>query len=270
MCRFIAIRSRRPAEFANDLVASSQSLVCQSRCDQLQRQHADGWGIAAFHGKTIEWARGSGPAFDCPDYLRAANQVCSDTLFAHVRKASKGKPNLANTHPFVWNGWMFMHNGTLTAFEKLQPQLLSEIPSQCREFIHGQTDSECIFHWLMSRLSKAKIISGQACASVTRLRQEFAQAILELNDRNQSAKSPKQETAKLNLMLTNGRVLVGSRYDNSLWYHTRRNTPTGAIQSWLVASEPTTADEWIEIPNHAVFSLDAAWRWNCDAIVSIT
>ncbi len=66
---------------------------------------------------------------------------------------------------------MFMHNGTLTAFEKLQPQLLSEMPSQYREFIHGQTDSECIFHWLMSRLSKAKIISGQACASVTRLRQ---------------------------------------------------------------------------------------------------
>lgn len=270
MCRLIAIRSRQPAQFVDDLVAGSHSLLCQSRCDLLQRQHADGWGIAAFHGKTIEWARGCDAAFDCRKFKAAAEQVYSANLFAHVRKASKGQPNLANTHPFIWNGWMFMHNGTLTAFDKLQAELLREMPSRYRALVHGQTDSECIFYWLISRLTKAKIVSGQACKSVSRLRHEFAQAILELNDRNQAAKSPKQETAKLNLMLTNERVLVGSRYDNSLWYQTRRNPQSRQIESWLIASEPTTANDWLEIPNKTVFSLDAAWHWNCEAIVSLT
>ncbi len=50
-------------------------------------------------------------------------------------KSFKGQPNLANTHPFVWNGWMFMHNGTLTAFEKLQSKMLSEMPLQYRDLI---------------------------------------------------------------------------------------------------------------------------------------
>ncbi len=159
-----------------------------------------------------------------------------------------------------------MHNGTLTAFEKLQPQLLNEMPSQYRDLIRGQTDSECIFYWLMFRLYHAEIISGQACFSVPDLRHELAKATIELNDRNQAGKSSKQESAKLNFMLTNGSLLVGTRFDNSLWYQARRETPRGKVQSWLIASEPTIADEWIEIPNRSVFSLNIAWRWHCDSL----
>ncbi len=267
MCRLIAIRSRHAAQFTAELIGAGNSLFCQSRCDAMQRSHPHGWGIAAFHRQQIEWARGVLPATECPDFAKAASQVCSETIFAHVRKASRGSINLQNTHPFVDRGWMFMHNGTLTAFNDLQPQLLAEIPSHDRERIMGQTDSECMFHWLLAKLRRDKIIQGHKCLSLSRLRTTLAAATRALHERNQAARSGASGgPAKLNFLLSNGEVLLGTRFDNSLWYHVQRHPSSNAAQVCLVASEPTDDRDWIEVPNHSVFSLSARWRWELDPL----
>ena len=74
-------------------------------------------------------------------------QIKSESVIAHIRKATQGEVNLANTHPFVrelWGEyWVFAHNGNLRHF---QPEV--------GEFYRpvGNTDSERAFCFILEQL----------------------------------------------------------------------------------------------------------------------
>jgi predicted glutamine amidotransferase len=69
---------------------------------------------------------------------------------AHVRKRTRGRASLENTHPFkrvLWGRhWVFAHNGTLPRVKK--HKLHSEQPV-------GETDSEHAFCWMLERIRAA-------------------------------------------------------------------------------------------------------------------
>lgn len=74
--------------------------------------HMDGWGVVGWSdGKISYCERGIDPiekhSFEIKNILQSA------TIVGHLRKATKGGILLENTQPFVMNGWVFVHNGTL-------------------------------------------------------------------------------------------------------------------------------------------------------------
>ena len=80
--------------------------------------HADGWGLALYEGKYARSFLEPTPACESAmaDFIRD-NPIKTLLAVAHVRKKTRGRRRLENTHPFkrtLWGRhWVFAHNGTL-------------------------------------------------------------------------------------------------------------------------------------------------------------
>jgi glutamine amidotransferase len=183
-------------------------------------------------------------------------------VLAHVRNGSVGSRALANTHPFVFGRWLFAHNGTVTAFERVGPALAEETHPRFRSARHGSTDSEAVFYWLLSRMTEAGLETGRPCADLLSLTAFVGRAVVELAGRCEGAGA--EEPASLNLLLTDGAVLVASRWGRSLYWQADRFGRHNAV----IASEPTDASDWHEVPDHSVLSVDGDGRVNCSSLES--
>ncbi|WP_109808748.1 class II glutamine amidotransferase [Sphingosinithalassobacter portus] len=119
-----------------------------------KHRNRDGWGILFAQDRDAYLFREPDPAATSElSRMVVRNEHPCKHLIAHVRRASRGKPALANTHPFdrVVNGrrHAFAHNGVLPGIEDRE---------DARAFIAqriGDTDSELAFLMLLARLSRA-------------------------------------------------------------------------------------------------------------------
>ncbi len=79
-----------------------------------------------------------------------AKYIKSHLIIAHIRKASRGKVTLRNTHPFqrelFGKSWVFAHNGTVFERPELRNFTLSHY------FPIGTTDSELAFCYILNKL----------------------------------------------------------------------------------------------------------------------
>ena len=112
--------------------------------------HADGFGIAFFEDKACRLFVDNQSAVESPiaDLIRNY-PIKSRNVIAHIRKATQGKINLENSHPFsreLWGRqWIFAHNGDLHNFF---PELSGRFTPV------GNTDSERAFCYLLDQLVK--------------------------------------------------------------------------------------------------------------------
>src|SRR5215475_15633302 len=113
--------------------------------------HAHGWGLALYDGNVAQVFREPAPA--CTSALAGfVRQHPIKTLLAiaHVRKKTRGKVSLANTHPFVRELWgksfVFAHNGTVKNARRHRLGRFRPI---------GETDSEHAFCALLAGLDDA-------------------------------------------------------------------------------------------------------------------
>ena len=136
MCRLFGLtagQARVKATFW--LLDAPDSLQAQSH------RNVDGAGLG-FFGPAGEPVldKQPEPAFNDPEFIRAARQAESSSFVAHVRWATAGGRTVQNTHPFVMDGRVMAHNG---GFGELA-QLDSELGSYAR-LVLGDTDSERYF-----------------------------------------------------------------------------------------------------------------------------
>jgi predicted glutamine amidotransferase len=262
MCRLYAKVATHVSSAADDLIHARNSLLCQSQCDSLKRVHGDGWGVASYRNGEVSLIRKVDSAFKDESYKEAIEAIQSKCIVGHVRLASKGKVSVANCHPFVFGQWTFAHNGTLTALDKLRDSLQDEIPKKLQKQIQGETDSELIFYWLLSRLIDGDAIDGGRCKSLKRMQRLLGDSIATLNRRNSEALrgTDKSKPAKLTVLLTNGRVLAGTALGNPLhWTLLKDKTKSKSLrQSLAIASEPIGGLDWNEVPDGSSFSISTS------------
>ncbi len=216
MCRHYAFRANEPTKVECTLVRAQNALLAQSRRDRRGKAHPDGWGVAVYHDEHPEIVRRAKAAYEDLHFNATAARLYSKTVVAHVRKATIGGPSLANTHPFVHGPWCFTHNGTVRGFVNLREQLLHETAPRLHQERLGTTDSEQVFLWLLSRMEEAGISAEERCTNVPRLVEVFAAGILEIDRRCRQAGAT--ERAELNLVLTDGNVLLVSRWHHTLFW----------------------------------------------------
>lgn len=143
MCELFAMTAERPAivEYLLDRFAAEGGERHRNR---------DGWGIVFTEDRDAHVYREAEPASDSAlARMVLQREIPTRHLIAHVRRASRGHPSLANTHPFtrVLNGMPhhFAHNGTLVGIEDQAPELGKERV--------GDTDSELAFLILLRDLN---------------------------------------------------------------------------------------------------------------------
>ena len=278
MCRLYGFRANEPTKVECTLVHAQNALLVQSRSDLRGVSHTDGWGIACYSGAQPQVERRDAAAYDDVHFSETAERIYAHTVIAHVRRATVGGPSTLNTHPFRYRHWAFAHNGTVTAFEKIRAEMEQETSSALQRHRQGTTDSEQIFYWLLTRLEAAGIDPHRRGSELGVIGAVLADSVQRLASWCDEAGT--EEPAKLNLLLTDGKLLVASRWNNTLHRVERIGVHDCEIcgiphvhhqqgqryRAVVVASEPISDEPWQAIPQGHLVSVDAESRLNTFAI----
>jgi predicted glutamine amidotransferase len=263
MCRLYGFLATQPTRLECSLVAAQNALQTQSDRDSRGIRNADGWGIAHWVGDDREVIKSTMPAFADDQFAEVASDIWSEAAIAHVRAATIGRVSNENTHPFTFGTWALAHNGTIPAFEHVATRL--DIGPYGPP--DGETDSELAFLWMLNRMGAYGLDPGEQALSLEPVVDLLAESVLELVDL--SMRSGALEQPKLNFIISDGRHIAASRWGNSLYWTFRRGVRDCAVcgtshcpgaddeyRSVVVASEPITDEEWIEVPEASVLGVE--------------
>jgi glutamine amidotransferase len=205
------------------------------------------------------------PAWSNRNLRNLAPKIRTDCFIAHVRAASVGEVSESNCHPFQYKNILMMHNGGVEEFSKIKRKLREPLTDELYNWIKGQTDSEHIFAYLLNDLFKNhKTLSPEAVVDA------FEHIFRDL--KKMMADNGIKEPAYLNMVVTNGLFVVGTRYctdpkeEPLTLYHsegsryvvedgvTHMMAPEDDDHAVLVVSEKLSDDkDWTLIPpNHFV------------------
>jgi predicted glutamine amidotransferase len=263
MCRLLGIVSSEPTDFKIVLREAPRSMAA------LSRQHPDGWGMAVFDDNDARgWCveKGLACASDDARFHELAVGSCGEVLVAHIRQKTVGETSLLNTHPFERGRWVFAHNGTIKDIAWLRARSSPERLSDVR----GDTDSEVLFAWLLTRLDEAGI-AGLAASDTT--------------DRviGTAARTAREHPGlgACNFLLSDGTSTYAHRFGRSMYLlelgpadaiRMRRKARDGTIletpwstqrRAVFVASEQMTNEPWQQIDEGVLLRVDRepAPRW---------
>jgi predicted glutamine amidotransferase len=254
VCRYYGLRANMPTRVDWHLVRAPNSLLVQSRRDLSGFEHADGWGIAAYHGEALHVQRRASAAHDGHLFCEAAERVEATTVLAHVRRATVGRIGLANTHPFVHGPFALVHNGTVPYFADIRPRVLDAMTPDHRAAIQGGTDSEHLLHLILSTHAQ---LGGALLASLEAALRRVIALCREIGQ---------EPHLGLNVLLTDGTRMVGSRWRRTLHFLEQDGcapclgerpvrATDDAYRALIIASEPTSGCAWREIPERSVFEV---------------
>jgi predicted glutamine amidotransferase len=245
MCRLFGFRSVIPSQVHASLLAAENALGAQSNA------HPDGWGVAYYVDGSPHVTKSPTHALGDQLFHRLSGLVSSETVLAHVRKATQGDKGLLNCHPFQFGRWVFAHNGDIPGFAQgLMARLREEIAPRLRRFVLGDTDSETIFFIFLTVLERYSPLSqrpelGDVVAAV--------QATLERVRGICEPQTTKGPPILLTFIVTDGDVMVATHGGKELSFstHKRRCPDRGTCPSLAPACENPSLDGRV---NHLIVS----------------
>ena len=80
---------------------------------QQSERNPDGWGVAYYIGGAPHVVKSVSTAVSDEMFRRVSGVVTSETVLAHVRKATQGQLTVFDTHPFQYGSWVMVHNGNI-------------------------------------------------------------------------------------------------------------------------------------------------------------
>lgn len=221
MCRLFGFRSIFENKVHSSLIHAENALVTQSV------KHKDGWGVAYYLDDVPHLIKSSQQAFEDHIFEKVSGVVTSKSVIAHIRFATAGTSSILNSHPFQYGKWIFAHNGNIKNLDKYKSKLLSLILPDQQKYILGNTDSEIIFHILLSDLKKNSLFSKvQDTKAIINSIQgslvKICSIIGELTDRDDAAPTDNY----LTFILSNGPLFFAIQGGQPLYYSThKRNCP---------------------------------------------
>jgi glutamine amidotransferase len=230
VCRHIA-HLGPPRPLADLVIDRPHSLLRQSwaPCDMRRGGtiNADGFGVGWYPAAGAEPLR---YRRDVPMWTDAnldgiVRSVVSGAVLAAVRSATVGMPVIETASaPFRWERWLFSHNGVVAGWPGSLAGAAAALPVTDLLTLDAPTDSALLFAMVRHRI-RAGVPPQDAVADV----------VTEV-----AALAP---DSRLNLLLTDGDVIIGTA-----WYHSLSvRTGDGEV---TVASEPWDDDEaWRPVPD---------------------
>ena len=168
---------------------------------------ADAWGIGFYQGGEVLHKKRPHRGGDRVEWTDIAGNVSTDAAIIHLRSATVGDYRAENTHPFRMRQWLFAHVGTVSGFDGIRAALLDPMPDFLRRNVRGTTDSEAVFHSLLSFLDDAGKLDDQDADPKTLL--AAARSTISLVERlGQEIGAP---ASTLSFVLTNGRQMLAVR-----------------------------------------------------------
>lgn len=151
MCRWLAYAGE-PVQPARLVLETEHSLVAQARSSPLGSEtvNGDGFGLGWYRSRgpaeRPALFRSIEPAWYDENLLEISSAIESPLFFAHVRAAAGPPIQQSNCHPFRFENWLFMHNGSISSFTLIRRDLMLSIDAELFPRVEGTTDSEVIFY----------------------------------------------------------------------------------------------------------------------------
>lgn len=268
MCRLFGFRSVIASQVHSSLMEADNALGTQSNA------HPDGWGVAYYVDGCPQVTRSPSHALGDQLFHRLSGVVASQTVLAHVRKATVGEKTVLNCHPFQYGRWVFAHNGDLPDFEQKRDALRALVSDRLRRFILGDTDSETVFFLFLTELEKLSPLSQPG---------SIREVILALKRSTQLVRQLCSGTAErplyLTLVVTDGNVLAGIQGGKELYVSTYKHrckerdtcaslsaeceaeTRTGFVNHFILSSEPLQGQNvWTPLEPGSIAAIDGSMR----------
>src|SRR5690554_1518871 len=96
MCRLFGFRSVINSQVHSSLLDAENSLSAQSV------KHPDRWGLAYYLDDAPHLVKSSDTALNNSLFKKVSGIVSSQTVMAHIRKATQGEHSMLNSHPFQY------------------------------------------------------------------------------------------------------------------------------------------------------------------------
>jgi glutamine amidotransferase len=267
MCRLFGFRSVIQSQVHRSLVRADNAL------GQLSEEHRDGWGVAYYVDGAPHVTRSPTQAIDDQIFHRVSGIVASETVIAHVRRATVGELNVLNCHPFQYGRWTFAHNGEVRRFAEAKSKLVAEVAPRLRRFILGDTDSEVVFFLFLTHLARNGPLSNRF--SIDEVVQALRETIAHV--RAVADGSAEDEKALLTVLVTDGDTMAGVQGGKELFWSTYKRrcgdrdtcpslsaeceapTETGFVNHLIFSSEPIEGENiWTPLERDEVVGVD--WR----------
>lgn len=269
MCRYIAYLGA-PILLDDVLFKPKNSLIKQSiqAKESEEPLNGDGFGVGWYTQEldsTPAIFTSIQPAWNDQNLMHLASKIRASSFFAHVRAASSGGVSQFNCHPFVFDHYLFMHNGGVGNFTQIKRHLRARLTDETYHWIQGQTDSEHFFALFMDIMQKhhAKTtpddmiaVFKETMAIITQLQLQYAEEVC---------------PSYMNIALCDGKNTMSVRYvsdasatPTSLYYSQGKHeflketgfchiNTTKSAKSTLISSERLDSHkaDWQSVPpNH--------------------
>jgi glutamine amidotransferase len=285
MCRFVAFLGKEFITLDDILLHPKNSLVRQSidaREEGRYGLNADGFGIGWYNTSGDPNTPGAyksvQPAWNDYNLKHLISKVRATCLFGHVRASSVGDVALSNCHPFYFKQYLFMHNGNIAGFHKIQRDIQEALRDETFNIIHGHTDSEHFFAlWMNYFFEYAE--GHHNDFSLNAMHHSFEKTIKKIHSLQH--KYGVDQVTSINAVLTDGKQMFASRYIShqqktglSLHYVLGSGLSSkghGAIMHPTSQSHPPAAliicseklddheHEWKSVPNNHTILVDESF-----------
>ena len=266
MCRLFGFRSVIQSQVHRSLVQADNALW------GLSEQHPDGWGVAYYIDGTPHLTRSAMTALSDRVFQRVSGVVASETVVAHVRKATQGNLSVLNCHPFQYGRWVFAHNGDIPTFAEHRDSLVAEVHPRLRRFILGDTDSEVLFVLVLTELLRHGPLTTSFPVDV--VVEALGRALQRVREVCES-----DAPCLLTCMITDGGTMLATHGGKELFVSTYKQrcadreqcpslsveceapTRSGFVNHLLFSSEPLSGDNvWEEMSPGEVIGVDAGMK----------
>lgn len=251
MCRFAAYFGHEEILLDELLAKPKNSLIKQSHESRegIHGIHADGFGVAWYNFDISDYPgifKSTQPAWNDNNLIHISQKIKSPCFLAHVRASTVGDVNQNNCHPFAFEEYSMVHNGTIRSFEKYKKNIINKIEEELFLQIKGNTDSECFFFLIMHFVKKNKNLESSVKEAI-----KWISMIQENCD----------GFSRINIVITNGKELMATRFASkgekslSLQYSSKPDN-LNKVSSLILSSESLSDDEtlWENLPeNHFVY-----------------
>jgi len=282
MCRLFGFRSVIESQVHKSLIDADNAILHQSGF------HSDGWGVAYYVAKSPHVIKSIHQAQKDSLFHRVSGLVASQTVLAHIRKATQGEKTILNTHPFQHGHWTFVHNGNLKGFKRNRSKLMELVSPILRRFILGDTDSEWLFYLLLSHLARRVPLHAAGC-SLRDLFDSLKDGMTELTEvlgpYLSDNEGPNDENY-FTFILTDGTSMVGLQGGKTMYYSTYKSTcseadrcpsyntscehasQNGFVNHFLLSSEPIQGENiWQPVGNGNMIGVDWNMKLMTDSFV---
>ncbi|MBO3739231.1 class II glutamine amidotransferase [Actinoplanes flavus] len=150
MCRWLAY-SGTPIRLEDLLYRPRYSLIDQSQHSRegVETTNGDGVGVGWYPvdaaGEPALF-RSVGPAWSDVNLRELAHATSSPLFLAHIRASTGTAVQQSNCHPFRFQNWLWVHNGSIREFARLKRDLVLAVDPELYPSMAGSTDSEVMFH----------------------------------------------------------------------------------------------------------------------------